>query len=695
MTRIEGRPGNAEATNEPTKVRANHNASLLSVADIDPDADNLTAAMAYVRDGHAVFPVKPDGSKAPNTRHGMDDATTDRDTIRRRLWWVKHPDSHIGVRPAPDEAVIDVEGPDGDHEVNGLPTFAELLDKLGPLDGHPVAETPSGGLHIWGTHDLAADQIAGFPTPGIDVKTHSGYAVAPPAPGRRWREPLQGKPPRFPDAWQRWMRKPVWQPKTNEQKASGSHGDDAYVDAAVDDELDELAHTPKSGGRHGGRNKALYAKAARLDELGVQRDWARQHLLNACNHNGVLAADGETQCNKTIDSAFGKVGGNGSYIPRAPSRNSKRDSMTGRNSGNPENRQSAGEKPKAESNDQASEAGRIITLRKASGITDGVPDWAWMLFDKGRLMRGTMNLFGGRPSAGKSTAARFFAAGYSNGTIGGCFEGSPQNVAYIAAEESIKYMVKPSLRAHNADQDRILFPEVYFDGQQIRLQSMRDEQLLLEQLIKHDVSIVFVDPIMSTIGASVDIYRSNETRAHVEPWQRIAEKINGLVIGIVHLRKQFGNDILAAINGSSAFGEIARGVIAFAADETGEERVLSQEKNSAGDRDLAMCYRIQSTTVQTDEGPAEVGQFVLGQLSERRASDLLRADSADERLGAVSIDVLEAVREIGGPTGASQVAALVEGLDVDMAGKYLRRLAKADMLVIRGRGLFDLPNRKT
>ena len=172
-------------------------------------------------------------------------------------------------------------------------------------------------------------------------------------------------------------------------------------------------------------------------------------------------------------------------------------------------------------------------------------------------------------------------------------------------------------------------------------------------------------------------------------------KINRPVVGIVHLRKQLGTDILAAINRSSAFGELARGVIAFAADENGEERLLSPEKNSGGHNDLAVCYSIEPTIVHTDEGPAGVGKFVLGALSERRASDLLRADSANERLGPVSLDILEAVRGIGKPCGPSQVAELMEGVDADTAGKCLRRLAKADMLVKPARGMFDLPNRNT
>jgi hypothetical protein len=343
-----------------------------------------------------------------------------------------------------------------------------------------------------------------------------------------------------------------------------------------------------------------------------------------------------------------------------------------------------------ESEAPAGNSGHSVRLQTADTISDGVPEWAWEHDDKGRLQRATVVLFAGRPAAGKSTAGRFFAGGFSQGTINGCFEGKPVNVAYIAAEESIKYMVKPSLRAHGADMTRIHFPKVQFAGQEVRLQSVRDEQLLLETLVQHDVKVVFVDPIMSTIGGNVDVHRTNETRTYVEPWQRIAEAINGLVVGIVHLRKQFGTDVVAAINGSSAFGEIARAVIAFARDDDGE-RVLSQEKNSAGDDDLALCYRIEPTTVQTDEGPAEVGRFVLGGPSERRVADVLRADSAHERFGSLSLEVLEAVREVGKACGPTDVAALVEGLSTDMAGKYMRRLAKAGLLVKHKRGLFTLP----
>ena len=69
----------------------------------------------------------------------------------------------------------------------------------------------------------------------------------------------------------------------------------------------------------------------------------------------------------------------------------------------------------------------------------------------GRIQIAALTLFGGRPSAGKSTAARWFAARLSRGELEGCWKGKPQKVAYIAAEETAKYVLKPALRAAGAD----------------------------------------------------------------------------------------------------------------------------------------------------------------------------------------------------------------------------------------------------
>lgn len=277
-----------------------------------------------------------------------------------------------------------------------------------------------------------------------------------------------------------------------------------------------------------------------------------------------------------------------------------------------------------------SEFTRTVVMRRATDITDDVPTWAWRYGDRGRIALGTVALFAGRPGAGKSTSARWLAAQATTGTLSGCWEGQPVGVAYLAREESVNYIVKPSMRAHGTDLSRVYFPEVEIaDSAEIRCApvGIADMAAFTDACRSLGVHLVVVDPLMSTISAKTDVNRNNEVRAHLDPWRQLAEDIDGVVIGVAHLNKSGNGDIVAGINGSSAFGEVARAVFGFAKDPEAEdgERVMSQEKNSLGDETLALSYRIDSAEVQTDSGrTAEVGRFVILGESDRSVGDVLR-----------------------------------------------------------------------
>ncbi|WML63200.1 AAA family ATPase [Rhodococcus sp. AH-ZY2] len=278
--------------------------------------------------------------------------------------------------------------------------------------------------------------------------------------------------------------------------------------------------------------------------------------------------------------------------------------------------------------DQDPQPMRVVRLEPITTVQDDVPVWVWEYGGKGKIPLGALSLFAGRPGAGKSTAGRWFASSFSNGTLAGAWEGKPVNVAYIAAEESAKYVVKPGLRAAGADLGRVYTPTVKFAGKEVKFLSSQDMQALTDELIAHHVKVVVVDPLMSTIGSKTDINRNNEVRSLIEPWAHLAEAIDGIVVGIAHLNKSGNGDVVAGINGSSAFGEVARTVFGFVKDPESEdgERIMSQEKNSIGEEDLALTYRIESATVTTDSGKsAEVGRFVIVGESDRTAGDVLRS----------------------------------------------------------------------
>jgi hypothetical protein len=175
----------------------------------------LEAALHYAELGWLVVPLHtPDEhgicdcpkrgactapGKDPRTRHGLDDASADRATIKR--WWGMWPHANIGIDLA-RSGLVDI-APDsvdwhGEFIARGLP--ATLAFNSGGGDGHVhylyarSAECPTHRLTETGQYDILAN----------------GYAVMPPslhASGRRytWREPDGGLPDVVPDSVQ-----PAW-----------------------------------------------------------------------------------------------------------------------------------------------------------------------------------------------------------------------------------------------------------------------------------------------------------------------------------------------------------------------------------------------------------------------------------------------------------------------------------------------------
>src|SRR5215510_12659344 len=72
-------------------------------------AEVLAAAIRYAKAGWAVIPLQPRG-KAPLTEHGVLDATTNIETIRR--WWRRWPHANLGLAIPFGFLVVDIDNPD-------------------------------------------------------------------------------------------------------------------------------------------------------------------------------------------------------------------------------------------------------------------------------------------------------------------------------------------------------------------------------------------------------------------------------------------------------------------------------------------------------------------------------------------------------------------------------------------------------
>jgi hypothetical protein len=255
----------------------------------------LTAALGYLERGWAVLPVAPRG-KVPLTRHGLKDATTDRDQVER--WWARRPDANIGVATGPPSGllVVDLDG----HE--GLGSWARLEARYG-VTLTLEASTGGGGVHLLYGYpaDVDLGNSAGRLGEGIDTRARGGYVLVAPSvhpSGRRYawsgsgETPIAPAPPWLVDLLRPPPPRPVpvsrreWQP-----------GDDQRQLARFNGLLDVMARA-----RPRQRNNQLYWCACRLRELlaeGAPPAWI-ELLVDA----GVATGLGEAEVRKTIKSGL-------------------------------------------------------------------------------------------------------------------------------------------------------------------------------------------------------------------------------------------------------------------------------------------------------------------------------------------------------------------------------------------------------
>jgi hypothetical protein len=135
----------------------------------------LGYALHYASRGWPVFPCCA-GAKAPATRHGYLDATTDPEQIKARFG--RRPDRNLAVAtgaPGPDVLDIDLRGEAG----NGFAALARLR-AAGLLDGAWAwARTPSGGHHAYFTG--TGQHTGHLPARHLDCLSGGGYVLLPPS----------------------------------------------------------------------------------------------------------------------------------------------------------------------------------------------------------------------------------------------------------------------------------------------------------------------------------------------------------------------------------------------------------------------------------------------------------------------------------------------------------------------------------
>lgn len=275
----------------------------------------LITALAYAKMGWAVFPLRP-RDKIPATGHGVNDASTDPETIKR--WWTAQPDANIGIACGPASGLmvldVDVPNPARDKFADGEVQLGLLIEKHGGLPVTPTLQTGvydgrRGRQFAFRCFDGATNTV-GKLAPGLDTRAAGGYIVGPPSvhPSgavyewliRPSQQPL-AEAPSWLQAWFRDRKAPP-APTGPIERPDWSKLD-RYVQRALESEFTRIAMTGA-----GGRNQAINEGAFNLGTLvgagAMSRSEAEAALRAAAQANGWAQEAGPRQLEAVIKSGL-------------------------------------------------------------------------------------------------------------------------------------------------------------------------------------------------------------------------------------------------------------------------------------------------------------------------------------------------------------------------------------------------------
>jgi 5S rRNA maturation endonuclease (ribonuclease M5) len=276
-------------------------------------------------------------------------------------------------------------------------------------------------------------------------------------------------------------------------------------------------------------------------------------------------------------------------------------------------------------------ANRRARITWASDIEPEPVVWAWEINGEGRIPAGSLSIAAGREGTGKSSFGIWLSAQITKGELPGSFSGRARRVLYVAIEDSWKYTLVPRLIAAGADRSKIgRFEVITIEGDEVTLSLPSDNSLLEAEIRRHDVGIVVIDPVMSTIGEKIDTHITRDVRLVLDPLVRMADRTGAVVLGIAHFNKGTGTDAATLLSGSHAFRDVPRSLFGFARDDAEGIRVMTQVKNSLGRDDLpSLSYTITTEVIDTPKGIAETGKFTFMGESDRSVADVLRDGRVD------------------------------------------------------------------
>lgn len=242
-------------------------------------------------------------------------------------------------------------------------------------------------------------------------------------------------------------------------------------------------------------------------------------------------------------------------------------------------------------------------------------------WEVGLILQNAINLLAAREGKGKSTVASSWAARETRN--GG-------TVLWIGTEESRESAIVPRLIANGADMDRVIFVDVQTDLGTGALVFPLDLYAIESTIREYGVTMLFLDPAKAVVPPGFSGNDDIAVRQYLEPIAALADRCKVTIIGLAHFGKRDGSDSGQLMLGSVAWSQVARCVLSIAEDPDAGTRVLTNTKANYAGTDRSVEFRIVTTTVDTDDGPTEIGSVEWLGDTTVDARDLLGGDGGDE-----------------------------------------------------------------